>query len=83
MMVLFFIPLCVIALYEAELDPAKNRWVRDLFAHPDEGGEDTPEFEDPGVHPLDHAKGLQISKVPFEELVKVFPDTTRVSFMLH
>ncbi|KZT71461.1 calcium activated cation channel [Daedalea quercina L-15889] len=77
MMVLFFIPLCTIALYEAELDPAKNRWIRDLLSHPDEGGEDTPEFEDPGVHPADHAKGLEISKVPFEELVKVFPDMTR------
>lgn len=78
MMVLFFVPLCAIALYEAELDPAKNRWVRDLFAHPDEGGEDTPEFENPGVHAEDAAKGLAISRVPFEELVRAFPDTTRV-----
>ncbi|KAH9927239.1 uncharacterized protein B0H18DRAFT_1084767 [Fomitopsis serialis] len=77
MMVLFFIPLCAIALYEAELDPSKNRWIRDFFTHPDEGGEDTPEFEDPGVHPGDRAKGLEISRVPFEELVKAFPDTTR------
>ncbi|KAI0727308.1 hypothetical protein C8Q72DRAFT_841133 [Fomitopsis betulina] len=77
MMVLFFIPLCAIALYEAELDPAKNRWVRDLFAHPDEGGEDTPEFENPGLHAEDAAKGLAISRVPFEELVRAFPDTTR------
>lgn len=81
-MVLFFIPLCAIALYEAELDPAKNRWVRDLFAHPDEGGEDTPEFENPGLHAEDAAKGLAISRVPFEELVRAFPDTTRVSVLI-
>ena len=79
MLVLFFVPLCAIALYEAELDPAKNRWVRELFAHPDEGGADAPEFEDPGVHAEDAAKGLAISRVPFEELVRAFPDTTRVS----
>ncbi|KAH9833732.1 uncharacterized protein C8Q71DRAFT_838808 [Rhodofomes roseus] len=77
MMVLFCIPLCIIALYESELDPSKNRWVRDLFAYSDEGGEDTPEFENPSVHPDDFAKGLEISRVPFEELVKMFPDTTR------
>ncbi|KZT05660.1 calcium activated cation channel [Laetiporus sulphureus 93-53] len=76
MLVIFFVPLSIVALYEAELEPSKNRWIKDWLAHPDEGGEGTPEFENPEVHADDAAKGLKISKVPFVELVKLFPDAT-------
>ncbi|KAI0772122.1 hypothetical protein BD413DRAFT_548533 [Trametes elegans] len=79
MSVVFFVPLCVIALYEAQLDPSKNRWVKDWFSSPDEGGEDAPHFQDPEIDGEDAARGLRISKKPFQELVAVFPDTTHSS----
>ncbi|KAH9850782.1 hypothetical protein C2E23DRAFT_887118 [Lenzites betulinus] len=76
MQVVFFIPLCMIALYESQLDPAKNRWVKDWFSSPDEGGEEAPHLHDPEVNGADAARGLKISKKAFQELVSVFPDTT-------
>lgn len=79
MLVTFFAPLSIIALYEAELEPSKNKWIKDWLSNPDEGGEDAPEFENPDVHEDDAARGLKISKVAFEDLVKAFPDTTHVS----
>lgn len=79
MSVLFFIPLSIIAVYEAELDPAKNKWMKNWLSHPDEGPEDMPEFQDPEVDGEDAAAGLRISKVPFKELISVFPDVTHVS----
>ena len=79
MRVVFFVPLCMIALYEAHLDPNKNKWVKDWFASPDEGGEDAPHFQDPEATGTDAERGLAISKVPFKELVALFPDTTHVS----
>lgn len=79
MLVLFCIPLVIIGLWEAELDPSKNKWVKDWLSHPDQGLEDSPEYRDPQVDGEDAAKGIKISVVPFEELVKVFPDSTHVS----
>ena len=77
MSVLFFIPLVTIGIFEAELDPSKNKWVKDWLANPDQGMDDSPEARDPEVDGED-AERLKISKVPFEELIKVFPDTTHV-----
>jgi hypothetical protein len=49
------------------------------FRGKDEGSEDSPGNRDPIVD--DPAcEGLEISKVPFSELIKVFPDTTQVIF---
>ncbi|KAI0660794.1 hypothetical protein C8Q70DRAFT_972498 [Cubamyces menziesii] len=79
MLVVFFVPLCVIALYEAQLDPAKNRWVKDWFRDADEAGSDAPHFQDPEVEGPDAARGLRICKKPFSELVGAFPDTTHSS----
>lgn len=79
MSILFFIPLAVIALFEAELDPSKNKWVKDFLSHPDQGLEDNPESQDPVVDGEDASKGLVISKVKFKELISVFPDTTQSS----
>ncbi|KAI0335667.1 hypothetical protein GY45DRAFT_1317046 [Cubamyces sp. BRFM 1775] len=79
MLVVFFVPLCVIALYEAQLDPAKNRWVKDWFRDADEAGSDAPHFQDPEVEGADAARGLKICKKPFSELVAAFPDTTHSS----
>ena len=82
MMTCFFIPLTLIALYEAYLNPSKNRWVKSLFLHPDEGEDDTTLFQDPEPSEEDLRRGLKISKVPFSELVKALPDTTHVSIAL-
>ncbi|EKM59313.1 uncharacterized protein PHACADRAFT_249722 [Phanerochaete carnosa HHB-10118-sp] len=79
MFILFFFPLAFIGLFEAELDPSKNKWVNDWLLHPDQGMEDSPEYRDPEVDGEDAARGLKISRVPFEELVKVFPDTMHSS----
>ncbi|KAK7695378.1 hypothetical protein QCA50_000013 [Cerrena zonata] len=79
MSVLFFIPLAIIAVYEAELDPAKNKWMKNWLSQADEGLEDMPEFQDPEVDGEDAAAGLRISKVPFKELISVFPDVTHSS----
>lgn len=80
MTVLFFVPLVAISIFEAELDPSKNKWVKDWLANPDQGMDDSPEARDPEVDGAD-ADRLKISKVPFEELIKVFPDTTHVRFL--
>lgn len=74
---LFFIPLTFIATYEALFDREKNAWMNSWFRGNDEGADDTPENRNPAVD--DPAcEGKQISKVPFEELVKVFPNSTQV-----
>lgn len=79
MTILFFLPLAVIGLYEAELNPSKNKWVSDWLSHADQGTADMPEYRDPEVDGEDAAKGLKISRVPFEDLIKVFPDTMHSS----
>ncbi|KAI1796187.1 calcium activated cation channel [Ganoderma leucocontextum] len=75
----FFIPLCLIGLFESQFDPSTHRWMKDWFSSPDEGGEDAPHFQDPEVTGDNAERGLRISKVPFSELIKQFPDTTRSS----
>lgn len=81
MLVVFFIPLSIIAVYEAELDPAKNKWVKDWLSHPDEGDEDNERHQNPEAGSEDAEHGLEISKVLFEDIVKVFPDTTQVGLL--
>ncbi|KAL1946499.1 hypothetical protein VTO73DRAFT_14603 [Trametes versicolor] len=76
MLTIFFLPLCMIALYEAQLDPAKNHWIKDWFSSPDEGGEDAPHYQDPEVTGADAARGLKISKKQFKDIIAAFPDTT-------
>ena len=79
MTTIFFVPLMVIALFEAELKPSKNKWVKDWLSHPDQGLDDLPEHRDPDVDGEDAARGLKITTVKFDELIKSFPDTTHVS----
>lgn len=78
MITIFFIPLSFIALYEATLDTHKHTWMNKWLRGDDEGGEDYPKIRDPEVAD-NEADGLKISKVPFEELIKVFPNTQQVS----
>jgi hypothetical protein len=74
MATLFFIPLGFIALFESTFS-SKKHWVREWLASDNQGESDRPEHRDPKV---DDDNNLVISKVPFSELIKVFPDTQTV-----
>ena len=73
MRTLFFIPFILIALYETFLDPRANKFTKAWFSA-DEGYEDDPECQNPTVHQNEQAG--EISKVPFDTLVKAFPNTS-------
>lgn len=74
---IFLIPLSLIALYESTFDSTKNAWMKNWMRGDNEGEEDSLENRDPEV---DDPKcdGMVISKVPFEQLIKVFPNTQQV-----
>lgn len=77
---IFFIPLTAIALYESTFSSdfgRKNGWIDSWFRGDDEGAEDTVENRNPVVDD-ENCRGMEISKVPFEELIKVFPNTAQV-----
>jgi len=73
MRTLFFIPLTLIVLYETYLDPRTNKYTKAWFEANEEGDEDDPECQNPTMPP-DEQEG-EISKVPFDKLVKEFPNT--------
>lgn len=50
---------------------------------PVEEDEDNPAVRNPDVDGEDGESGLKISKVPFEELIKVFPNTHEVCVHHH
>lgn len=77
MRAVFFLPLTIIALYESTLQTDKQRWMKEWLHSNDEGADDYPESRDPDVDDSDNP--LKISKVPFTELIKVFPNTAQVS----
>lgn len=77
MSVIFIVPLLFIALYESTFDKRKHTWMENWFRGNDEGERDTPAHRDPVVDDP-RCPGQEISKVPFEELIKVFPDTSVV-----
>jgi hypothetical protein len=77
MTVLFFIPMMVIALYEST--PSKKNWLDDFIDGTPLDEDDTPAARDPEVDGEDARNGLVISRSPFSELVKVFPNTHEVS----
>lgn len=77
MTVLFFIPLTIIALYESS--PSKNTWLDDFISGTPLDEADSPAARDPEVDEEDARNGLVISRVPFSELVKVFPNIHEVS----
>ncbi|KIY69733.1 hypothetical protein CYLTODRAFT_420417 [Cylindrobasidium torrendii FP15055 ss-10] len=70
---LFIVPLTMIAVFETSANSAPNLWVRDWLRDSNEGDETYPESRDPEIED----GHLQISKVPFNELIKVFPNTAR------
>lgn len=75
--VLFFVPMTVIALYES-FSP-KQRWLDEFINGAPLEDEDSPLARDPDVGGEDAASGLVISRVPFSELVKGFPNIHEVS----
>ncbi|KAH9179551.1 calcium activated cation channel [Lactarius sanguifluus] len=77
MSVLFFIPMTTIALYES-LSP-KKRWLDDFINGPPLEDEDSVVTRDPEVGEEDAQSGLVISRVPFSELIKAFPNTQESS----
>jgi len=77
MTVLFFIPTTVVALYESS--PSKHRWLDDFINGTPLDEDDSPAACNPEVDGEDARNGLVISKVPFSELVEVFPNTYEVS----
>jgi len=77
MSVIFFVPLVFIATFESIFDRHNHTWMDRWFRGNDEGEQDTPTYRNPVVDDPQCA-GLQISKVPFEELIKVFPNTSVV-----
>lgn len=72
MRILFAIPLTCIAVYEAYLDPRHNKLTKAWLEPNEETDEDNPECQNPHV---DDEDGMEISKVPFDDLVKAFPNT--------
>lgn len=77
MSVLFFIPMTIIALYES-FSP-KKRWLDDFINGPPLEDEDSDVARDPDVGGEDAQSGLVISRVPFSELIKTFPNTQESS----
>lgn len=75
---IFFLPLMAIAFFESTFDTRKHAWMESWFRGDDEGDEDRPENRDPTTDDPD-CPGLEISKVPFEELIKVFPNIQQSS----
>lgn len=79
MTVLFFVPMTVIALYESTSSKNRNRWLDDFINGTALDEDDNPATKDPDVDEADARNGVVISKVPFSELVKVFPNIHEVS----
>lgn len=77
MTTVFFIPLVVVALVESQLDVRASLIIRNLYDHVDEGEEEDPKNQDPET---DHEDGMEISRVPFSDLVKEFPNSYQVRF---
>lgn len=77
MTVLFFIPLTAVAFYEST--PSKTNWLDDFINGAPLDEDDSPAARDPDVDGEDASNGVIISRFPFSELVKVFPNTHEVS----
>lgn len=73
--------MAVIALYETT--SPKNRWLDDLINGTVLDEEDSPAARDPDVDEEDARNNIVISRVPFSELVKAFPNIHEVSPITH
>ncbi|KAJ3917029.1 calcium activated cation channel [Lentinula edodes] len=79
MSVLFFVPLTIIAFFETVFQRHENEWMTNWLHGENEGDNSYPAVRDPEVDGADADAGLRISKVPFTELIKVFPNTAQSS----
>lgn len=79
MSVLFFVPMVFIALHESLLDPRKNKWMNNWVNGSFEA-DDSAQARDPEVDGVDADRGMKICTVPFEEIVKSFPNTQQVTY---
>ena len=83
MSVIFFIPLCCIALYEVTFQSPKNNWLKNWLLNRDQADlsidSECTASQNPEVDGEDAENGLEISKIKFAELVKVFPNTHQSS----
>jgi len=75
MTIVFFIPLSAITFLEASW--MQKSWVIQWLNGEDEIDLENPTIIDPVVEGPEAEHGLQISKVPFNELVRKFPNTTQ------
>ncbi|KAG8922820.1 hypothetical protein FRC02_011601 [Tulasnella sp. 418] len=67
----FFVPLTLIALFEAFVDTSKGWYMRNMYDHVEDGEEDDPSVQNPKVDD----EGLEICRVSFDELRQSFPNT--------
>lgn len=82
-MILFFIPLSMIALWETQSKSRNSRYTQNWF------GSSSSEEEEEDVsnqNPEVDEDGKTISKVSFDQLTKTFPDAhlvSKLTFLLH
>ena len=75
MTIIFFVPLTCIAIWESLLENGKNHFVKDWFA-PD--NDDEFELQDAKDPEVEEESGARITKVPFNDLVSIFPNAYMV-----
>jgi hypothetical protein len=73
--------MAVIALYETT--SSKNRWLDDLINGMALDEDEGPAARDPEVDEDDARNNIVISRVPFSELVKAFPNMHEVSPIIY
>ncbi len=71
MSIIFFIPLAVVALFEAQLNSRAK--LKEYFDPAVQEDEDDEAVRDPMCDEEEEEDGAQISRVKFDDLVKVFP----------
>ena len=69
--------MMIIALYEST--SPRNRWLDDFILGTPLDEDDSPAARDPEVSEEDARNDIVISKVPFSEIVKAFPNIHEVS----
>ncbi|TFY79326.1 hypothetical protein EWM64_g4688 [Hericium alpestre] len=79
MVVVFFVPLTMIAFYESTSGKHRYRWMDELLTNGVPEDDESPAAKDPDVDGQDAERGLTISRVPFSELVKAFPNMQQSS----
>ncbi len=70
MSLIFFIPLCVIAVFESQIHTGHKNRLEEYFNGPADEEDGNPKIEDPDC---DDDDGGVICRMSFEELTKVFP----------